>query len=354
MAYAEIQFKHPKTGSVCSAPVGFSWTTLFFGFCPALLRGHYTAVIAIVILTLVIVDFSANTDSQFAFYILWLVLAFIYNKIYIKHLLKKGYKAESASHDLEYLSGQLNLILPKIQEADTSDGNIKSSIFEKFTALAYRKEEPSLISLKEWYKRVFDKENNSLYDKPLDRKYLKEICRADSGKTNSECLMSIMAWGYTNPRNDTHNAKSLFENPESVEIVERIIGELRRGEIWYLHAYEKFYKAKNGELNKIKGLGVAFFTKLIFFCDPKHEGYIMDQFASKSVNLLMDTEIVLITKEGYVKKENTADNYEKFCDTIKSLASRLDWKPDEVELALYSDGGWRKYVEFEYPIRFHK
>jgi len=40
MAFAIITFKS-KNQVVKNAPVGFSWTTLFFGFFPALIRGDW-------------------------------------------------------------------------------------------------------------------------------------------------------------------------------------------------------------------------------------------------------------------------------------------------------------------------
>jgi len=41
MASAVITFKNDNTGEVKPAPVGFSWTALFFGFIPMLCRSDW-------------------------------------------------------------------------------------------------------------------------------------------------------------------------------------------------------------------------------------------------------------------------------------------------------------------------
>lgn len=60
--------------------LGFSWTTLFFGFFPALFRGDW--LWALIIFAAGLITFGIST----------VVFAFIYNKIYINNLMEKGFK----------------------------------------------------------------------------------------------------------------------------------------------------------------------------------------------------------------------------------------------------------------------
>ena len=74
-----INLKHAQSGVLKNVKVGFSWTTLLFGFLPPLFRGDIKWA-----LIMFIVAFPT-------FGISWLIFPFIYNKIYIKDLLEKGY-----------------------------------------------------------------------------------------------------------------------------------------------------------------------------------------------------------------------------------------------------------------------
>ncbi|CAK17828.1 hypothetical protein [Pseudomonas entomophila] len=106
MAYTSIMFKNPKTGAFKEAPVGFSWTTFFFGFFPALFRGDwkYAAIqFALQIVTLGLSGF---------------VFAFIYNKLYIHDLIGSGFMAQSISKgDMDYASVKLGLPIPMLPSA---------------------------------------------------------------------------------------------------------------------------------------------------------------------------------------------------------------------------------------------
>lgn len=107
MAYATIDFHNPRTGALKQAPVGFSWTTLVFGFFPALIRGHWTGA-----LVQFLVGFLTFGLSQ-------LVFAFLYNRMYVRHLLGEGFKLSRATADLAELSRRLRIDLP-LDPAQTS------------------------------------------------------------------------------------------------------------------------------------------------------------------------------------------------------------------------------------------
>ncbi len=42
---------------------------------------------------------------------------FIYKKMYIKHLVSDGYKAKSATQDIDYLQQRLNMELPRLEKS---------------------------------------------------------------------------------------------------------------------------------------------------------------------------------------------------------------------------------------------
>ena len=84
-----VSLKHNTSGVLKEAPIGFSWTTLFFSFWAALFRGDIKW--ALIQFLLACVTFGASC----------LVMPFIYNKIYVKNLLESGYvPADDGARDL--------------------------------------------------------------------------------------------------------------------------------------------------------------------------------------------------------------------------------------------------------------
>lgn len=79
MNFKEITLTNGYTGQYKTAPIGFSWTTFFFGCFPALFRADWKWAAIQFILALVTGGLS------------WLVMPFIYNKLHLKDLLNKGF-----------------------------------------------------------------------------------------------------------------------------------------------------------------------------------------------------------------------------------------------------------------------
>jgi len=95
-----LTMENPKTGAIKQAPVGFSWTVLFFGIFPPLFRGDWKWLIIMWMLML----FTLGLSN--------LVFMFIYNKLYIKDLIGQGFKV-MPNDDIEKHEKKLGFKLPE-------------------------------------------------------------------------------------------------------------------------------------------------------------------------------------------------------------------------------------------------
>lgn len=84
----QVQLQNPKSGVNKSGYYGFSWTSFFFGGFPALFRGDVG-----IGLGMIVVGFLAGVFGLgLGWFIVNLIWAFLYNKIYTNKLLEAGYK----------------------------------------------------------------------------------------------------------------------------------------------------------------------------------------------------------------------------------------------------------------------
>ena len=179
-------------------------------------------------------------------------------------------------------------------------------------------------------------------DTVITRSFLKDASAQDA-ISDRDLLWGILAWG--GMRRDA--ARRLKENEALwVRAVHRLRHDgLTRGESYTLcSALANQFKAG--------GIGPAYFTKLIFFANPRHDGYIMDQWTSRSLNLLVrGAPVVKMRTQDHVDPRNDATVYETFCRIVEDLSKKLGFDNAEVmEQCLFSTGGakpddWRRYVK---------
>jgi len=140
------------------------------------------------------------------------------------------------------------------------------------------------------------------------------------------------------------HGRLLFQNNEWLSLIDEIrTGKINSRKV----AYKKFKDLRKD--GKLKGMGPAYFTKLICFVSSRLNGYIMDQWTSKSINILLGKNLIKLTKSGTVTDKNNLEIYELFCQTVEDLAKKMSLEPIELEEMLFSNGGvnkgtWRNYV----------
>lgn len=109
MAHSKINLKNPIIGTSKSAPVGFSWTTFFFGPFPALFRGDIKWAAIIFFASVLVGIFT----SGIGVIVTAIVFGFVYNKNYISDLVAKGYIVDNieSSYDIHQIQQQIEVVL---------------------------------------------------------------------------------------------------------------------------------------------------------------------------------------------------------------------------------------------------
>ena len=197
------------------------------------------------------------------------------------------------------------------------------------------------INAKQWAS-YFWPDKDSL--EPIDGRFTRDdLLNADLTDQWPDELfcMAILAWGGKN----RDHAKLLFDKKHHwLPIVQNI----RKGKITTRQeAYAELKRLQSK--GQLPGMGPAFYTKWFCFLNPSLKGYIMDQWTSKSVNILTGENQIKLSANGAVLNSNRPEQYEWYCRVIESLADRIKFSPLDTEEALFSYGGyqkcqWRKYV----------
>ena len=105
-----IALTHKETGIMKDGFYGFSWTTLFFGFFPALFRGDFITFLGGFVIMVIVGAATAGVGAV----IIAIAWAFMYNKYYTRKLLERGYKFASTEAENARAASVLGIVMPQL------------------------------------------------------------------------------------------------------------------------------------------------------------------------------------------------------------------------------------------------
>lgn len=186
----------------------------------------------------------------------------------------------------------------------------------------------------------------------VDRVFVRNVCQ----NLQVHCLAAYavaMAWGGQN--------RNYFRTSLQSAALPILLNHLRNSKG---SRQSDFDTAKTAAAS-ISGLGISYFTKLLYFFRPGTDAYVLDQWTAKSAKLLFHPSSQVGLNGHYPSPSTTGTEYEWFCSQLDTLAGRL-WPAvagatgEAAETAIfdkgYGKGAWRSYVEahFEHPEVAHK
>jgi hypothetical protein len=172
----------------------------------------------------------------------------------------------------------------------------------------------------------------------LTRIQLRALCR-DANVDVLVAYAAVMAWGGRGVESRNYRLSLSYESrPHLISI----LTQLRASKQNRQDDFADMQKAATS----IKGLGISFYTKLLFFFREDSDAYILDQFTAKSALLLFDNCRVILNSSGYPNTDNTPKSYEWFCKTAEEIGRGRGWTGEQIEQAMFDvrSGEWRRYL----------
>jgi hypothetical protein len=220
----------------------------------------------------------------------------------------------------------------------------------KYLALVKKIEQYQGKAPQDWILKVDASSNTQIkgdsiisLSKCFNREVLKKYLDQE-GLDNISILISILAWGNCK----ISNAREIFKK-ENLDNVLKLVDYLNSNKI--INREEAFgYFIENKRKAKLfKGLGIAYFTKLLWFIRPDLNGYILDQYTARSVNYIIGKPLIKLESRKYVSVRNNKSVYENYCKVVEEIAEKIALNPENTEERLF--GG--DYPEWRNKINNH-
>ena len=175
----------------------------------------------------------------------------------------------------------------------------------------------------------------NLSDQTFNREGLKNKIKeykARSGKLSDtdirELIVMIFAWG--GMRVSDKGGKPAIA---TIDKYEGICRNLLENKLSPVESYKQFFEARKSGM---KGIGPAYYTKLIYFL-CQQEAAIMDQWAARAVNVLSGEKLIKLDNKKIVSQENDEEVYKKYLDFLGKI--KIEFNMDNLsktEQLIYS------------------
>ena len=162
----------------------------------------------------------------------------------------------------------------------------------------------------------------------LDRQAVRAACAdAANNATSAEAaFVAVMAWGFGNVGYGRYRTRSILNDPRGAN--ERLLAVARTlAESGPLPAYDRFSR---GADCRLPGLGPAFGTKYLFFCQAPGQNVtalIFDALMSKGLRRLAERDLDPVPW--------SVRTYTEYLDLMHGWASSLGCLPDELEFCIF-------------------
>jgi hypothetical protein len=177
--------------------------------------------------------------------------------------------------------------------------------------------------------------------RPLCRDELRALSR-DTKAHPLVAYACIMAWG---GRDFGNYRRSLDDGGDAII---KLVEALRKSTATRRDNFQLTQTAARS----IPGLGISFYTKLLFFLRKQPNAYILDQWTAKSSIVLFPELGIRLTTGGLPDPKTSSAIYEAFCSRLETCCGSEGWGKawktgEEVERTLFDSpkGDWRRCLK---------
>ena len=171
---------------------------------------------------------------------------------------------------------------------------------------------------------------------------------ADPKNSNLKLFFYILAWGgiVNRARNPQMLVRRLMTDKVARTELLKTLERIRRGNLTNAQAFDEFQRLRKNKT--LQGVGVSYFTKVLYFLRPGQNSFILDQFTAKAMNYLHSKDPVnypQIPMDGDMPANNlTGQDYEAYIKGVAQVAKDVkksigQISPEEAEFLVFGAYG---------------